>query len=85
MLEERLTKDPAERLFAMHIARLWRETMWLEKTGHFANGKPLNEQFWPELLIIETFLAALVRRQEKLMRGALDQDLTLGPMPSFEE
>jgi hypothetical protein len=63
LLDDAMANWPCEQVFALHLRRLWRETMWLEKTGQFADGRPLNEQYGPEVGVIETFLSALVRRE----------------------
>jgi len=73
LFAEAIAEHPCEEVFARHIIRLWREAMWLEKTGNFANGKPLNEQFEPELRVIETFLAAVVRRENRLIKQGSEE------------
>ncbi|MDD3493887.1 MAG: hypothetical protein PHZ19_10375 [Candidatus Thermoplasmatota archaeon] len=70
LFEQAVAEWPCEGVFARHLLRLWRETVWIERTGQFANGLPLNEQFGPELRVIETFLGAIVRRENYRMEQA---------------
>ena len=67
LFAEAMAASPEEDAFARVLARLWRETMWLERTGQFPNGLPLHEQFKPELMVYEMFLSAVSRREQYLM------------------
>ena len=53
---------PRARQFARDLTRLFREAQWLNATGHFPNGKPLQQQGPLQVAVWELFLSAINQR-----------------------